>query len=121
MKLFVTGGAGFIGSNFIRYWLRLHPADYIVNIDKLTYAGNRNNLDGMPAGHAFLCEDICEAGLEQRLAGVDCVVHFAAESHVDRSIDSADIFVRTNVLGTQRLLEAARRQRVPRFIQIGTD
>jgi dTDP-glucose 4,6-dehydratase len=121
MKLLITGGAGFIGSNFIRYWLREHPADRIVNIDKITYAGNRNNLDGMPKGHEFLCEDICDAPLEERMAGVDCVVHFAAESHVDRSIDSADVFVKTNVLGTQRLLEAARRQRVARFIQIGTD
>ena len=121
MKLLITGGAGFIGSNFIRYWLREHPGDRIVNIDKVTYAGNRNNLDGMPAGHDFLCEDICDAPLEERMAGVDCVVHFAAESHVDRSIDSADVFVRTNVLGTQRLLEAARRQGVARFIQIGTD
>jgi dTDP-glucose 4,6-dehydratase len=75
----------------------------------------------MPEGHEFLCEDICEAPLEDRMTGIDCVVHFAAESHVDRSIDSADVFVRTNVLGTQRLLEAARRQRVARFIQIGTD
>src|SRR5262245_30597395 len=121
MKLLVTGGAGFIGSNFIRFWLGKHPSDQIVNIDKLTYGGNRNNLDGMPAGHQFFCEDICDAPLEERMAGVDCVVHFAAESHVDRSIDSAEIFVRTNVLGTQRLLEAARRQRVSRFLQIGTD
>lgn len=121
MKLLVTGGAGFIGSNFIRYWLGAHPSDTIINIDKLTYAGNRSNLDGMPAGHEFLCEDICDAPLEERMAGVECVVHFAAESHVDRSIDSADVFVKTNVLGTQRLLEAARRQRVSLFIQIGTD
>jgi dTDP-glucose 4,6-dehydratase len=121
MELLVTGGAGFIGSNFIRYWLRQHPSDRIVNIDKLTYAGNRNNLDGMPEGHEFVCADICEAPLEDRMTGIDCVVHFAAESHVDRSIDSAEVFVRTNVLGTQRLLEAARRRRVARFIQIGTD
>ena len=121
MRLLVTGGAGFIGSNFIRYWLREHPGDQILNLDKLTYAGNRNNLEGLPAGHEFVCEDICDAPLQERMRGVDCVVHFAAESHVDRSIDSAEIFVRTNVLGTERLLEAARRQRVARFIQIGTD
>ncbi len=121
MKLLVTGGAGFIGSNFIRYWLQSHPGDRILNIDKLTYAGNRNNLEGLPAGHEFFCEDICDAPLEERMKGVDAVVHFAAESHVDRSIEAAEVFVRTNVLGTQRLLEAARRQHVARFIQIGTD
>jgi dTDP-glucose 4,6-dehydratase len=121
MKLLVTGGAGFIGSNFIRYWLRTHPDDRILNIDKLTYAGNRNNLEGLPASHEFLQSDICDPTMDDCSRGVDCVVHFAAESHVDRSIDSAEIFVKTNVLGTQRLLEAARRQRVARFVQIGTD
>lgn len=121
MKLLVTGGAGFIGSNFIRYWLGAHPADHVVNIDKLTYAGNRHNLEGLPAGHRFVQQDICEPGVEEQLEGVDAVVHFAAESHVDRSIDSADVFVRTNVLGTQRLLEGARRRRVARFLHISTD
>ncbi|HEY7680826.1 MAG TPA: dTDP-glucose 4,6-dehydratase [Terriglobia bacterium] len=121
MKLLVTGGAGFIGSNFVRYWLRAHPTDHIVNLDKLTYAGNRHNLEGLPAGHQFVQRDICEPGVEEHLQGMDAVVHFAAESHVDRSIDSAEVFVRTNVLGTQRLLEAARRQRVARFVQISTD
>lgn len=121
MKLLVTGGAGFIGSNFIRYWLRTHPGDHILNIDKLTYAGNRNNLEGLPAAHEFVHADICDPSTDARMKGVDCVVHFAAESHVDRSIDSAEIFVHTNVLGTQRLLEGARRERVPRFLQIGTD
>ena len=121
MKLLVTGGAGFIGSNFVRYWLRTHPSDRIVNIDKLTYAGNRQNLEGVSPGHELVCEDIAEANLEERMEGVEAVFHFAAESHVDRSIDSADVFVRTNVLGTQRLLEAARRRRVPRFVLISTD
>ena len=121
MKLLVTGGAGFIGSNFIRYWLRTHPGDRILNIDKLTYAGNRANLDGLPAAHEFVLADICDPATDDCMKGVDGVVHFAAESHVDRSIDSAEIFVKTNVLGTQRLLEAARRERVSRFIQIGTD
>ena len=121
MKLLVTGGAGFIGSNFIRYWLQAHPSDRIVNIDKLTYAGNRQNLEGVSPGHELVCEDIAEANLEERMEGVEAVFHFAAESHVDRSIDSADVFVRTNVLGTQRLLEAARRRRIPRFVLISTD
>jgi dTDP-glucose 4,6-dehydratase len=121
MKLLVTGGAGFIGSNFIRYWLAKHPGDSIVNLDKLTYAGNRGNLDGLPSAHQFVHEDICDCALEEHMSGAAVVVHFAAESHVDRSIDSAEVFVRTNVLGTQRLLEAARRAKVERFIQIGTD
>ena len=121
MKLLVTGGAGFIGSNFIRYWLRTHPSDQIVNIDKLTYAGNRQNLEGVDSRHELVCQDICEANLEAHLEGVEAVFHFAAESHVDRSIDSAEVFVRTNVLGTQRLLEAARRQRVSRFVLVSTD
>ena len=121
MKLLITGGAGFIGSNFVRYWLREHPSDQILNIDKLTYAGNRQNLDGVNAGHELVCEDICEANLERLLEGVEAVFHFAAESHVDRSIDSAEVFVRTNVLGTERLLAAARRKQVPRFVLISTD
>ena len=121
MKLLVTGGTGFIGSNFIRYWLRSHPGDRITNLDKLTYAGNRANLEGMPPGGELVCRDICDAGLEDLMEGMDAVVHFAAESHVDRSIDSAGIFVQTNVLGTQRLLEAARRKRIARFLHISTD
>ena len=121
MKLLVTGGAGFIGSNFVRYWLRTHPADQIINIDKLTYAGSRHNLDGLPSGHQFIQQDICDPGVEQHMRGADALIHFAAESHVDRSIDSAEVFVRTNVLGTQKLLEGARKQHVPLFIQISTD
>lgn len=121
MKLLVTGGAGFIGSNFIRHWLRRHPGDRITNLDKLTYAGNRANLEGMPPGGELVCRDICDAGLEDLMEGVDAVVHFAAESHVDRSIDSAEIFIQTNVLGTYRLLEAARRKRIARFLHISTD
>ena len=121
MKLLVSGGAGFIGSNFIRHWLQRHPGDRITNLDKLTYAGNQANLEGMPPGGELVCRDICDEGLEDLMEGVDAVVHFAAESHVDRSIDSAEIFIQTNVLGTQRLLEAARRQRVSRFLHISTD
>ncbi len=121
MKLLITGGAGFIGSNFVRYWLRRHPADQVSNLDKLTYAGNLQNLEGLPAGHQWVRQDICDPGVEDRMEGVDAVLHFAAESHVDRSIDSSEAFVRTNVLGTQRLLEAAREKRVGRFIHISTD
>ena len=121
MKLLVSGGAGFIGSNFIRHWLLKHAGDRIINLDKLTYAGNRANLEGMPPGGELVCRDICDAGLDDLMEGVDAVVHFAAESHVDRSIDSSEIFIQTNVLGTQRLLEAARRERVSRFLHISTD
>ena len=121
MKLLVTGGAGFIGSNFIRYWLQKHPGDRITNLDKLTYAGNRANLEGMPPGGELVCRDICDAGLEDLMEGMDAVVHFAAESHVDRSIDSSEIFIQTNVLGTHRLLEAARRKRIAGFLHVGTD
>ena len=121
MKLLVTGGAGFIGSNFVRYWLEKHPADQIVNVDKLTYAGNLRNLDGLAGNHQFHRKDICDGDVEELFPGVEVVVHFAAESHVDRSIDCSEVFVRTNAMGTQRLLEAARRQGVERFIQIGTD
>jgi dTDP-glucose 4,6-dehydratase len=92
-----------------------------VNVDKLTYAGNRKNLDGLPNTHEFVHADICDPTMDECMKGVDCVVHFAAESHVDRSIDSAEVFIKTNVLGTQRLLEAARRNKVSRFLQIGTD
>ncbi len=121
MKLLVTGGAGFIGSNFIRYWLREHPSDRIVNVDKLTYAGNRLNLEGVGDSHELVAMDICDPAVEDLLAHTDAVVHFAAETHVDRSIDSAEVFVRTNVLGTQRLLDAARCHHVPLFLQISTD
>jgi dTDP-glucose 4,6-dehydratase len=121
MKLLVTGGAGFIGSNFIRYWLREHSTDRIVNVDKLTYAGHRLNLEGVADSHQFVPMDICDPAVEDLLAGTDAVVHFAAETHVDRSIDSAEVFIRTNVLGTQRLLDAARHHRVPMFVQISTD
>jgi dTDP-glucose 4,6-dehydratase len=121
MKLLVTGGAGFIGSNFVRYWLEHHPSDQIINVDKLTYAGSRLNLGGIGSGHQFVAMDICDPAVEDCVPGVDALVHFAAESHVDRSIDSAEVFVRTNVLGTQRLLDVARRHKIPLFVQISTD
>jgi dTDP-glucose 4,6-dehydratase len=125
MQLVVTGGAGFIGSNFVRYWLAEHPADTIVNIDKLTYAGNPANFEGLPAAqaarHTLVPLDICSPEVEQHMRGADMVIHFAAESHVDRSIDSAEEFIRTNVLGTERLLHAARKQKVGRFVHVSTD
>ena len=122
--ILVTGGAGFIGSNFVRYFLGRHPADRVVNLDKLTYAGNLGSLAEIAGDerHEFVRGDIADRGLVRRLAArVDAIVNFAAESHVDRSIAGAEVFVRTNVLGTQVLLEAARAAGVPRFVQVSTD
>jgi dTDP-glucose 4,6-dehydratase len=125
MKLLITGGAGFIGSNFIRYWLDTHPEDEIVNLDALTYAGNLENLKGIDESrYTFIQGDIAEPEIVHRaMEGVDTVVHFAAESHVDRSIDHSAVFVRTNVLGTHTLLEEARRRgdQIKRFHHISTD
>src|SRR5712691_10674901 len=124
MRLLITGGAGFIGSNFIRHLLANHPGYRIVNFDKLTYAGNLDNLRDL-YGHAnyqFIRGDICNRkALDAAIADADTVVNFAAESHVDRSIESAADFIETNVLGTQTLLDAARTARVSRFVQISTD
>ncbi|WP_019532837.1 dTDP-glucose 4,6-dehydratase [Paenibacillus ginsengihumi] len=124
--LLVTGGMGFIGSHFIRYWMRRHPEDRVVNYDLLTYAGNPANLaalQGYP-GYRFVRGDIADAAAVNRVfaeENVATVVHFAAESHVDRSISEPSAFVRTNVLGTQCLLEAARSKGVRRFVHISTD
>ncbi|MBN1778709.1 MAG: dTDP-glucose 4,6-dehydratase [Candidatus Buchananbacteria bacterium] len=111
MKILVTGGAGFIGSNFIHYWLKNHPNDEIFNLDKLTYAGNLKNLEdlqGSPNYH-FVLGDITNVDIVRDMVRkCDLIVHFAAESHVDRSIIDAGEFIRTNVLGTQMLLQAAK-------------
>src|SRR4051812_41191662 len=110
MKIFVTGGAGFIGSNFILYWMKNHPEDTVINFDKLTYAGNLENLSEVQNNphYSFVHGDICDKeAVENATEGVDVIVHFAAESHVDRSIMDPSSFVRTNVLGTQVLLEVA--------------
>lgn len=123
MNLLVTGGAGFIGSNFILYWLKNNPDDFIVNLDKLTYAGNLENLKSVEnnENYKFVKGDICDfATVEPLIKDCDVVVHFAAESHVDRSIMGPVIFVQTNVLGTQVLLEAARKYN-KRFHHISTD
>ena len=125
-NILVTGGAGFIGSNFVRYFLEAHPEITIVNFDKLTYAGNLENLAGLgehPRYH-FVRGDICrrEEVLEAfRAYSIDTVVHFAAESHVDRSIVGAAVFVETNVLGTQVLLDVARERGAERFLHVSTD
>ena len=124
MKLLVTGGAGFIGSNFILYWIKNHPEDQIINFDKLTYAGNLNNLQSVEDNphYTFMHGDICDpVTVDNAMEGVDTVVHFAAESHVDRSIMDPSIFVKTNVLGTQVLLESALKHKVSRFHHISTD
>ncbi|MFA5140078.1 MAG: dTDP-glucose 4,6-dehydratase [Elusimicrobiota bacterium] len=124
MKLLVTGGLGFIGSNFIRHHLAEHAGDRILNLDLCTYAGNPANLAGMEgrSRYRWIRGDIADAAVVDRcLKGMDAVVHFAAESHVDRSIQDADAFLRTNVLGTRVLLEAALRRKVRRFVHVSTD
>jgi dTDP-glucose 4,6-dehydratase len=121
--LLVTGGAGFIGSNFIHYWLRANPGR-IVNLDKLTYAGNRANLADLDGDrrYSFVHGDICDARLvHDTLRGVDAVVNFAAESHVDRSLMEADAFLKTDVFGVFTLLEAVRALRIPRLLHVSTD
>jgi dTDP-glucose 4,6-dehydratase len=124
MKILVTGGAGFIGSNFVRFVLRERPDASVVNLDKLTYSGNLENLRDVEKDprYRFVRGDICDAELAaETAAGCDTIVNFAAESHVDRSILDGRPFVTTNVLGTQALLDAARRAKVRRFLQVGTD
>ncbi|MGN7312465.1 dTDP-glucose 4,6-dehydratase [Alkalicoccobacillus gibsonii] len=126
MRLLVTGGAGFIGSHFIRYMLREYPGYQIVNVDSLTYAGNVANLTSVADvdGYQFIKADIRDKGQMAHIFSsnaLDAVVHFAAETHVDRSIDAPSTFVETNVLGTQNLLECARAQDVKTFVHISTD
>src|ERR1700730_11788173 len=125
MKLLVTGGAGFIGSAFVRLMLS-DPATRIVNLDKLTYAGNLENLESIAAhpGYRFVHGDICDAPLVDSLLveeSPDAIVHFAAESHVDRSILAPSPVFETNLRGTFTLLEAPRSHRVPRFVHVSTD
>jgi dTDP-glucose 4,6-dehydratase len=126
MKILVTGGAGFIGSNFVRMVLAEHSDYFVVNLDKLTYAGNLENLAGFldNPNHKFIKGDICDGPLIEKIIDdflIDAVINFAAESHVDRSITAPKIFIETNVTGTLTLLQAARDKKVNRFIQISTD
>src|SRR3989339_1268698 len=123
-ELLVTGGAGFIGSNFILYWLKKHPEDNIVNLDKLTYAGNLENLKEVEKNshYRFIQGDISDPKIvDQAMSKTDIVVHFAAESHVDRSIMDPAPFVKTNVEGTYVLLQTALKHKIKRFHHIGTD
>jgi len=125
VKLLVTGGAGFIGSNFIHYMVRRYPHYHILNVDALTYAGNLENLrsiEGHP-NYRFVKADIADRAAMEPIfrEGLDAVLNFAAESHVDRSIMQPDLFVRTNVLGTQTLLDLAKQYKVGKFVQISTD
>jgi dTDP-glucose 4,6-dehydratase len=124
MKILVTGGAGFIGSNFIRYWLKKYPKDKIVNLDKLTYAGHSESLRGIEnnKNYKFVKGDITNSTLVNKtMKGIDLVVHFAAESHVDRSVVDPHTFVKTNVLGTHVLLDAALKHKVKHFHHVSTD
>lgn len=124
MKLLVTGGAGFIGSNFIIYWMKNHPDDSIVNFDKLTYAGNLENLKDVEKNpnYNFVRGDICDSdSVNKAMSEVDVVVHFAAETHVDRSISGPAVFAMTNVIGTQVLLDAALKNNVKKFHHVSTD
>ncbi|HWW20048.1 MAG TPA: dTDP-glucose 4,6-dehydratase, partial [Steroidobacteraceae bacterium] len=132
-RLLITGGAGFIGANFVHYWLGTHAGDRVVVLDALTYAGNLSNLQSIAqrAEYRFVHGNICDTPLVERLLReerLDTIVHFAAESHVDRSIEGPDAFIETNVIGTHSLLKAARRvwldeRHVPthRFHHVSTD
>jgi len=128
-KLLVTGGAGFIGSNFVRHWRNSHPTDEIIVLDALTYAGNQANLDGV-IGIEFVHADIrdYDTVVDLLRSGVDTLVHFAAESHVDRSLETPDTFIETNIIGTNSLLKAAKKVwlddgtgREHRFHHVSTD
>jgi dTDP-glucose 4,6-dehydratase len=122
MRLLVTGGAGFIGSNFIHYWFAKHPKDEIINVDNLTYAANLSNLDGVGKyEYEFVKDSICNAKVMDGLVkDVDAIVNFAAETHVDNSIISSESFIRANINGVHTLLEAAKKHE-KRFHQISTD
>jgi len=124
MKLLITGGSGFIGSNFILYWIKSHPQDTITNLDKLTYAASKENLSAVEnnSHYEFIKGDICDRKLvRQLMKDANVVVNFAAETHVDRSITSPSIFIQTNIVGTHVLLEAALDSKISRFHHISTD
>ncbi|MEK7450532.1 MAG: dTDP-glucose 4,6-dehydratase [Patescibacteria group bacterium] len=124
MKILVTGGAGFIGSNFILYWMKNYPSDQIVNLDKLTYAGNLGNLKSIKnnPNYFFIHGDILNLNdVNRAMEGIDIIVHFAAESHVDRSIKRPADFIMANIVGTQILLDAAVKNKIKRFHHVSTD
>src|SRR4051794_8225355 len=126
MRLLVTGGMGFIGSHFMRYWVNRYPLDIVVNLDLLTYAGNAANtvdLRGEP-NYMEIAGDIADAKLVEQVIAeerIEAVVHFAAESHVDRSILDPQRFIRTNVVGTLTMLDAAKKRGVRKFVHVSTD
>ena len=124
MNLLVTGGAGFIGSCFVRYMLKNHPDYKIINLDALTYAGNLDNLKDVETNpnYSFVHGNICDKQLvDSLMSQVDACVNFAAESHVDRSITGPEIFIQTNVGGTLNLLEMAKKHKISRYLQVSTD
>ena len=124
MKLLITGGAGFIGSCFVRYMLKNHPDYKIINLDALTYAGNLDNLKDVEINpnYSFVHGNICDKQLvDSLMSQVDACVNFAAESHVDRSITGPEIFIQTNVGGTLNLLEMAKKHKISRYLQVSTD
>ncbi len=124
MKLLVTGGAGFIGNNFIRYWLKNHSDDKVINLDKLTYAGHLSSTRDFSSNknYTFVKGDICNGKIvDNVMKNIDMVVHFAAESHVDRAINEPSVFITTNITGTYTLLESAVKCGVKRFHHVSTD
>lgn len=123
-KILVTGGAGFIGSNFIKYMLDKYPDYEIVNLDDLTYCGNLENLENLEnnPNYSFIKGNICDEEIVDEIVGtVDFIVNFAAESHVDRSIEDPQIFIKSNIIGTQVLLDAARKYNITKYLQVSTD
>lgn len=123
-RILVTGGLGFIGSNFIRFFLANNQADSVINLDKITYCGNPENLKDVErdSRYRFVKGDVCDNSLVERLLKEsDAVINFAAETHVDRSIEGAKVFIETNVIGTETLLCAARRRGIKHFLHISTD
>ena len=124
MRILVTGGCGFIGSNFIHYYMKRHPDVEIVNLDKLTYAGRLENLQDIADNekYTFIKGDVCnESDVKKAMQSVQAVIHFAAESHVDRSIEDPLAFLKTDTIGTAVLLEEARKQDIEKFVYISTD